>query len=351
MTERFYPSYEPDASLASPSHRTLGEALPEADYPDLYRNVRDEGLPYFARVNGNGDVELFLVFESIDAFSDATRDAISVEFKTYKRTLLAVIWTLHDPLEPLGFPLSFDILQEEQRFMALRMVEQSELLIHYLAYSDAAIIHIYSEACTFSESEQAHVQSIIRYLYEAKEEEERGEHVTETEVKEEGLLSVPARTLSDEVLLENGTAYLLDYARLVSGRGDAEAQDLLMNTVQQAILVMRRHSRSEVRESTFTIWVGEREGTLWLFVTPMLYHLFEVVHTSEEEANPFARFLYTLPEYIETVDASPLDCGAFPILRYESGKLYHLELDESDVSRLAKLAEHAGKGAEKYLAP
>lgn len=347
MTELFRPVFRPDETRSSPSAATMGDTLTEAAFSDLYRHVRDEGLPYFTRVNNSGDVELYLVFESIDAFSDATRDAVSVEFKTYRHALLAVIWTLVDPREPLGFPLSFDIKQQDQRYMALRMVEQPELWIHYLSFSDGEITHIYSEASTFSNKEKEQVNQLIRYLFEEQPDEQQ-KPAQAHEVKEEELISISAATLADDVLEEAGTAYLIDFGRLAAEQGEEGAQALLMNTVQQAVLVMRRHSRSEVRESAFTIWAGEQQGALWLFVTPMLYSLFEVVHSSEDEANPFARFLYALPFYLETVDASPLECGAYPILRYENGKLYHLELDELTATRLAELAKKQEFAAEHY---
>lgn len=349
MSELFRPVFLPDATLVSPSSSTMGEVLEPSTFSDLYHHVRDEGLPYFARVNGDGDVELYLVFESIDAFSDATRDAVSVEFKTYKETLLAVIWTLADPKEPLGFPLSFDVKREEERYMALRMVEQPQLWIHYLSFTDGQITHIYSETSTFSAAEKAHVGELISYLYEATPAERTQHTAARHEVKEEELISIPADSLPDDVFEQAGTAYLFDFAKWAREEGEEGAQARLMHTLQQAVLVMRRHSRSEVRESAFTIWAGEQQDVLWLFVTPMLYPLFEVVHASEDEANPFARFFYTLPAYLETVDASPLACGAFPILRYEQGRLYHLELDQAIANRLAAIAQRQGIAEAAYL--
>ncbi|MET3288008.1 UNVERIFIED_CONTAM: hypothetical protein ABID98_000578 [Brevibacillus sp. OAP136] len=349
MSESFRPVFSPDPTLASPSSLTMGEVLEPSAFSDLYHHVRDEGLPYFARVNSEGDVELFLVFESIDAFSDATRDAVSVEFKAYKGALLAVIWTLADPQEPLGFPLKLDIKKDDERYMALRMIEQPELAIHYLSFADGEITHIFSETCNFSGAEQAHVLELIRYLYDDEPKEHEMQPTSVDEVKEEGLISIAAGDLAEDVFEQAGTAYLFDYAKWVREEGEEDAQARLMHTVQQAVLVMRRHSRSEVRESAFTIWAGEQQGVLWLFVTPMLYPLFEVVHTKDDETNPFARFLYALPTYVETVDASPLACGAYPILRYERGKLYHLELDDSFTDRLSAIAKRHGIEGEPYL--
>jgi hypothetical protein len=330
---QFRPQISPDSSLASPSAETLGEVLDRDRFADLYRLVEGEGLPYFARVNGEGGVELFLVFESVDAFSESTRDAVSVEFKTYRNHLLAIIWTLTDPLNPLGFPLKFDIKKAEDRYMALQVLEQPETPLHYFAFEDGRITHIYTEAITFTPGEAARAEGYIRHLYDGTEEA----LPQEAEVREEAIASIPATALADETLTAEGVAYILRYGRMREKLGEDKAQHLLMSTIQQAVWVMRRHSRSEVRSSSFTVWAAEQGELLYLFVTPGLFDLFEVVHTSEDEANPFTRFLFALPEFVETQEGVPLSIGAYPILRYESGKLYHLELDEETQRHLAAL--------------
>ncbi|WP_230077239.1 hypothetical protein [Brevibacillus sedimenti] len=162
----FRPEVVPDPSLRSPTAATQGEVLDATNFADLYRLAGEEGLPYFARLNAAGDVELYLVFESVDAFSEATRDAVSVEFKTYRDKLLAVIWTLHDPIQPLGFPLAFDIKRPEEHHMALRMLEQEQTLLHYLSYEAGLLTHIYTEAITFSPQEASRAKAMIRSLYE-----------------------------------------------------------------------------------------------------------------------------------------------------------------------------------------
>jgi hypothetical protein len=43
-------------------------------------------------------------------------------------------------------------------------------------------------------------------------------------------------------------------------------------------------------------------------------------------------------------DASPLQAGAYPLLRYEKGRLYHLELDEQVQLRLSELHQEAFSG-------
>ncbi|NGQ95401.1 hypothetical protein G3578_09560 [Brevibacillus sp. SYP-B805] len=345
MTEPFRPRITPDPSLASPTEATMGDVLNEGEYADLYHLAQAEGLPYFARLNGAGDVELYLVFESIDAFSEATRDAVSIEFKTYRQKLLAVIWTLSDPQEPLGFPLAFDIGKAEDRFMALRMLEQEHTPIHYLGFHDGNLIHIYSEAVTFSHRERERGEELIRRLFEGEWETE-AEPAAE-EVKEAEIATVPADVLSDTILREKGTAYHFAFDRMRERYGEEEAQHLLMSTLHQAMLVIRRHARSEVRESRFTIWAGEKEKSLLLMVTPDLSSLFEVIHMSADEANPFSRFLLALPDYRETTEEAPLAVGAYPILRYEAGQLFHLELSEATQERLARLYEAEAGNQEK----
>lgn len=318
----------------------MGEVLDPVRFADLYRLAGEEGLPYFARVNGEGEVGLFLVFESVDSFSESTRDAVSIEFKTYRNKLLAVIWTLSDPLEPLGFPLAFDIKKEEERYMALRMVKQPVTQLHYLAFEDGQLTHIYTEEISFTPEEAKRAEEYVRYLYEDK-----GESLPqEAEVREEPISTLPATSLSDQALAEQGVAYVLRYDRMRKKHGEEQAQHLLMSTIQQAVWIMRRHSRSEVRSSSFTIWVAEQGEMLHLFVTPGLFHLFEVVHTSEDEANPFTRFLLALPEFVETREGSPLSMGAYPILRYDAGRLFHLELNEETQRHLAALQSQLHPG-------
>lgn len=337
MAEEYEPRIELDATIVSPDSETEGEQLDPERFHDLYKLAGEEGLPYFARLNGRGEAELFLVFESVDAFSEQTRDAVSIEFKAYQNKLLAVIWTLSDPLQPLGFPLSFDIQKAEERHMAQSILKQAMTSIHYLAYEEERLTHIYTESISFSAEEVERTEGMIRALFAGTPEELP--HAAE--VREEGTETIHALSLSKAVLLEDGVAFVLDYRRMMGAHGEEEAQHLLMRTVQQAVWVMRRHSRSEVRDASFTVWVAEVEELLSLVVTPQLSDLFEVIHTSEDEANPFARFLMTLPAFVRCEDVSPLQAGAYPVLRYEKGRLYHLELDEQVQLRLSEWYQEA----------
>ncbi|WP_400164817.1 hypothetical protein ACAF76_006035 [Brevibacillus sp. TJ4] len=333
MSEEFVPKITPDPTLSSPSRDTLGEVLDRETFFDLYELADAQGLPYFARLNAAGEVELFLVFESVDAFSEQTRDAVSLEFKTYRQNLLAVIWTLSDPLQPLGFPLAFDIAKEEDRYMALTMLDQPHIRLHYMAYEQGSLTHIYTEPIYLSVGEVNAAREMVRALYEGKDTEAPGDE----QVQEEEAKTIPAICLPVEVLQETGMAYVFDYATLLREHGEEAAHHQLMGTVQQAMLVMRRHSHSEVRDSSFTIWVGEQASSLYLVVTPALQYLFEELSQPEDEANPFSRFFAMLAAYREKAEASPLRLGAFPILRYEAGKLYHLEIDAHTQELLARL--------------
>ncbi|WP_134686462.1 hypothetical protein [Brevibacillus migulae] len=339
MNGPFRPVIIPDPNIQSPGPDTVGQFLEETGFADLYRLAGDEGLPYFVRLNGEGVAELYLVFENIEAFSEATSDAVSIEFKTYQQKLLAIIWTLTDPQNPLGFPLSFDISKEEDRFMALTLIEQAGTPIHYLAYMDQRILHIFSETITFSQEEKTRATGYVRRLYE---QDSTDQAPAEEEVKEGELLSIPASVLSDEILLQSGTVYRFRHPRSMGQEEREEAEALLMNTLQQSLLVVRRHARSEVRESACTVWAGQEPEHVSLYITPELHSLFEDIHTADGEANPFTRFLRGIPSFEESKPDTPLKRGAYPILRYDAGQLYHLELEETFQERLLRLAEEAG---------
>jgi len=338
MAEAFFPHIEIDQTRSSPSSHTMGDVLPASEFADLYVTVRDEGLPYFARVNGKGEVEVYIVYESIESFQESTQDVSTIEFTSYRDSLLAIIWTVTDPIRPLGFPLAFHCKNERERFMALQLANQPQTSIYHLLFSDDLLIHIYTETVVFSEKEKHRVVELVQQLYESMESVPVPDQIP----------SISAASLPDQVLDEEGTAYIFDYGRLIDRCTEEAASTLLMNTLHQSLLVMRRHSRSEVRESSCTIWVAESENFLSIYITPNLSSLFEADADSEGEANPFARFLCAIPEFVATEKATPLRAGAYPIFRFERSNLYHLELEETIQEKLAglyetKIEKNAGK--------
>ncbi|UFJ41676.1 hypothetical protein LOK74_03945 [Brevibacillus humidisoli] len=332
------PTISPDPSLRSPTQETMGQILSSAGYTDLYRLVEAEGLPYFPRIDAAGDVELYLVFESVEEFSKATRDELSIDWKTYRDKLFAVVWTLTDPIEPLGFPIAFDIGEERERYMALRLVQQPLTWIHHLAFQEGQLIHIYSETVSFSPAERDQVYRMAERLFADNDKEQS--HCSaagDEEIREEELTTVDADSLGDSTLLESGVAYQFDYAAMEQRHGEEHAQVLLMEALNRALLVMRRHARSDVRSQSFIVWVAKAPPYLSMIVTPGMDHLFEVVHSAEEEANPFTRFFLTLPDFVETRELQPLAVGAYPIIRSEQGRPLHLELTETFQRRLKTL--------------
>lgn len=338
--EPFRPLISLNPDLHSPSHETISQALPLKPFADLYVRVRDEGLTYFPRIDSQGNVELYLVFESIDDFSSATHGQVYLEFKSYLDKLLAIIWTLDDPLNPLGFPIRFQIQERMDRYMALRLLDQEQTWIHYVAFVDQEMIHIYSEAISFPAEDKLRIESLILDLYQGKPvtgEDLPYNEQEELEIKELSTETISAHTLPEESLLESGTAYVFDYHRLIAEHGIENAQVVLMQAVHQALIIVRRHYRSEVREATFTIWAREKGPLLYLFVTPSLENLFEVIHYSEDEVNPFSKTLLAIPQFVETLDAAPLAWGGYPIMRYSQGKWMHVELDEAFQATLSEL--------------
>lgn len=335
MNKLFYPEIIPDLTIQSPSERTITRALSKDAFSDLYELVHEQGLSYFPRINAEGDVELYLVFESIDAFTQSTHAEVYVEFKTYQDKLLAIIWTLNDPQNPLGFPIPFHIPTDQDRYMALRLLEQKQTWIHYLAYPTNQIIHIYSEAIQLPETEKSRIEAQVRKLYDGSGTTD--EQDSDEEIKEHEAETIPASTLSQRTLLEEGKGFVFDYKRMLATHGEEGAQVTVMQAVHQALTVMHRHYTSQVRESTFTVWVAENASLLYLFVTPSLDELFDDLQGNEEEENPFSRFLLTIPEFVESVDGQPLRAGAYPIMRYDQGQWYHLELDEAFQQTLKRL--------------
>lgn len=335
MTKHGKPVIIPDPAALPLSLATMGDVLDREAYPDLFRLVEEEGLPYFARLNAQGNVELFLVFDQVETFSQETGDEVHLEWKTYQDKLLAIIWTVSDPIQPLGFPLTFDIKRPEHHFMALRLMEQPSIPLHHLAFQNGMLIHIYSEELRLEEGERERVRLLIDRLASGEYFEETV--VRDEEIREEPSVTVSARELPDSVLVETGKGFLIHYENMKQRLGEEQAQTQLMQTVHAATLVMRRHPRSEVRESRFTVWAAERSPYAMIAVTPGLDDLFELIHMSEDESHPFVRFVLALPDFVETQDVQPLRWGAYPIMRYENGKVVHVDLDETIQEKLRDL--------------
>lgn len=322
--------------LRSPTANTMGDILSEELYADLYAKVRDKGLPYFARVNEAGTVELYVVYEQIEAFHEAMEEHTTLECRTYREKLLMVIWTISDPRHPLGYPLTFDCSDEQERILASTLASQDEIHLHHLWFSGNLLIHIYTDTINWSAGEKRRAKQLIEHLSEPINKE-KGTVLAE-EVREEPIASRSAILLPAEQCCKEGIAYLFDYAELVKKHGgETGAHGVVMNALNQALLVMRRHARSEVRETTFTIWVAELSGVLKIYLAPGLSDVFAVVHESEDDLNPFSKFLLAIPEFLRTEETEPLAEGAYPILMFEHSRLYHLELDLAVQQRLGEL--------------
>ncbi|MFM1653993.1 hypothetical protein ACI7RC_18100 [Brevibacillus sp. B_LB10_24] len=333
--------------FASPSEETLGEILPPGPFADVYRAGKVDGLPCFARLNAAGAVELYLVFESIDAFSELTEGAVTADWKTYQRRLLAVIWTRNDPVQPLGFPLSFDMTAEQDQQMVRGLLEQPQTQLFHLALLDDQLIHVFTDEIRFSAAQKREVEQMIQRLSAPVRHDDDESAPADSEVREAPIQSIPAAALSDDILVEAGTAYTVDFAHLEQTYGAKQAEAMLMSAVYQALLVMRRHGRSQVRETAFTVWAAQCSPYTSIVITPELSSLF----ADKSDENPFLRLLVQLPGFVEHRRDIPLSLGAFPIMRYERGTLLHVELEEPVIARLAALFARLHPGAANPYSP
>jgi len=337
MNRPLLPEITLDPTLRSPQRATMGQFLPADDYADLYRLAAEEGA-CFPRIDAAGNVELYLVYESVEAFSQATQDELSVDWKIYRDKLLVIVWTVSDPRKPLGFPISLRVAEERARYTALQMVLQPFVWVHHLTLQDGQLLHIYSETLTVSPAERERVLQLVeRLLAEDGSRQDPHAGPADEEIGEENLLTVDADQLGDAPLLESGLAYLFDYAAMGREHGAEGAQEWLMAALHKALLVMRRHPRSDVRTQSFTVWVAELPPWLSLIVTPELSERFAAEDSTDEAANPFDRFFMTLPQFVETRRIRPLAVGAYPLIRAEQGRMLHLELTEAFQRRLQRL--------------
>lgn len=338
MSQRQLPKIPLDPTLRSPGPETMGQFLSREVFADLYRLAAEEGLPCFPRIDAAGHVEICLVFESVEAFCAEAQDALSIDWKTHEDKLLAIVWTRTDPRHPLGFPLTFRIGEERQRYMAMQMVLQPLVPVHHLALLNGQLLHIYSESLSFSTADRQQVLGMVEQLEkDACGLEQPFATPDAGHIGEAALMSMAGEQLDDLLLLQSGLAYLFDYTTMERQHGAEAAQEQLMIALHKALLVMRRHPRSEVRGQSFTVWVAKLPPQLALVITPSLSDLFAAADSSCAAEDPFSHIFATLPHFAGTHEIQPLAVGSYPLIRAEQGRLLHLELTEALQRRLERL--------------
>ncbi|MEW9667460.1 hypothetical protein [Ammoniphilus sp. 3BR4] len=318
------------------SEETVGNILEKDSFPDLYDCVWNEGKHYFSRSDSSGRVDIVIVFQDIEDFSQSSGSQVMLDFQVYKGQFFIVVWTLTDPQNPLGFPVGFKMNDQQEEEQLQQIFQQEQLWIHYLAMEEQLLIHIFSEAYQLPPDEREACLKRIKDLPAPQSREEGDEAIRTKE----------AHQLTDEQLLEDGIGYMIDYSSSVGKYGEEQAEERLMSSLLQALTLIKNHPNPAVRTSSFLIWIREkREHThqgqearlVTIFMSPPLNHLLDLVNDQQVEENPLSSVILSMPEFLMTVEANPLQEGAYPLIQVEEGAMIHLELDESLQEKLSKL--------------
>ncbi|WP_134700220.1 hypothetical protein [Ammoniphilus sp. YIM 78166] len=327
------------------SKQTVGCILDEPRFSDLYFLIREEGQLYFSREDSLGKMDIIIVFDNIDDFTESSGSNILLECKTYKDRMIFVVWTLTDPENPLGFPIAFSMTDRVEREQFRRLIEQEQVWIHYLAIEEESLIHIFSEAYTLPQQEKEEWFQQVKALMDHNSSEQSKDDQEEPLIRS-------AMGVSEKLLLQEGIGYALDFTSLVNKYGVQQAEERLLESLLHALSSIKNHPSSGVRESTFLLWVeekrewgkdGKEARLLTVYMSPPLTELLAVVHDQQMEENPISTALLSMPEFLVTVQGRPIEEGAFPIMEYNRGEVIHLELDEEFQERLSKLYDGPGE--------
>ncbi|WCK55930.1 hypothetical protein PP175_08440 [Aneurinibacillus sp. Ricciae_BoGa-3] len=333
------PSIAVPLTHVSPGSVTMGEVLSRTVFTHLYKVADEEGARCFPLMDREGDVELYILFDTIDQFGEQADADVYLEFHQHKNDWIAVFWTVMSPNDPLGYPIAFHTLNDEQRYLAVRFLEQKQVWIHYLAFAGEDLVHIFSEAIDFAAEDKARAENLLlnAYYYKEESQAEQGEMPQET---------ISGQTLDRGMLLTSGVSFYLDYAALEKQYGEEGAKESVMGAIYRALWMMSRHPKSQARDASFLVWVGQVEGEnrngrmtrlLSVTITPSLRGMMKGVHVSEDEENPLASLLMSLAEFLKTEEEQPFAAGYLPIIGYRSGTLQHIEWDDASVLRLKRL--------------
>ncbi|ERM16345.1 hypothetical protein [Brevibacillus laterosporus] len=317
----------------SPDAQTSGEVLSTDFYASLYQVVHEEGYPCFGRLNDQGVAELYLVFEDIDAFSQAVEGLSTVEFRTYKEQLLLIVWTIYDESTPLGFPLSFLPQVPVERTWLHALLEQPDLELFFLAREQDLLVHIFTEVLTLSSTERSNVYQMLQELDARTHNPLILEGADEQEGRNE-IISKSALELPDDLLLQQGEAYDFLYQIHLQTHQD-QAEHVLMESLYKALHMLSRHPVSHIREADLLVWVYGNEQTFSIYTSPSLRSMY---HTQQDD--PFLELFRRFPAFQSIREISPLKEGAFPIFQREAGCFYHLELNHEMQNKLARLFSH-----------
>jgi hypothetical protein len=321
---------------------TCGEVLVKDQYFDIYRDVFEEDRRYFARWNESETLDLILAFQSIEDFSESSKSKTTLEFNRHADQFLLIVWTLTDPQNPLGFPIKFNLQDNLQHKAITQLLDQSQLWVHCLASEDEHLVHVYSELLSISEEDQQDGKRLL--LSRGEQNDMAVEEGSQTNFNTIEITMDAGYT--DDLLTASGIGYSIDLSSLVNKHGEEEARERIMSGIMQALYIVKRHPRSEARESSFFVWAaeadeltqrGEGARMLTIYITPPLEHIFEIIHISNDEENPFSRVFLSFTEFLRTEFESPLHRGAYPILTYKQGEIALVQLDGQLQQRLAHL--------------
>lgn len=324
----------PDAPVEParvPNEQTVGQRLEPETFSAVYRAVLEEGRTHAALWDG-ASVHLLLVFPDVADFDELVDKALSLGFSQHGSRWIAVVWAEGDPEKPVGFPYTFDVARETDRWLAARLLEQESVWLHHLAHDGAGgLVHIFSERLPLPDDEQEEGRRLLEAAREATTDE--GEPAWSME-------TISAAALPDDALTAEGIGYIVDYGALVERDGEEGAQKALMEAVHRALVIVKRHPRADVREATFAVWANARaEGpadrprrVVTLFVAPA-----PEAWRQDEAADPFLAVLEAWPVFVRRERGVPLATGAYPFVRYAGGRLVHLELDKDARVRLFRL--------------
>lgn len=329
------PSIPLPPNRASLGSDTLGNTLNQLSFQDIYTTVQEDGMRYFPRLTAEGDVEVCIIYEDIDSFGEQAEAEVYLDFSRHKDNWIAVLWVVTDPEDPLGYPLSFQITKGTDRYLAVRFLEQERIWVHYLADVEAGIMHLYSEAISFSDQETERAVELMLAAYRYDPTKEEADEMPET--------TIYGEKLELSRLREKGFSFYFDYRLMENRFGEEGARELVMSTIFRAFWMMRRHPNPQAREAKLLLWIGEKIGKnradeethlLVVTMTPQLLDVYQVVNLSELEANPLATTLMALTEYQYLEEETPLESGYIPIAGYENGTLVHIEWRETSLFRL-----------------
>jgi hypothetical protein len=291
--------------------------LPVGPFADLYAYFVQYGGQILHRLNGKGELELFVCMdeEELAIFERTVQEGLMIERKERDRFEVHLLTWDHPDRPPFQTPFIFNLEDVRERYSAAVFAEQEKLPFFLLKREGERLIQVKCQALTWTDEMREGLRKELREAWLGITEEPAG------------LPGVRGEELKEKELVADGWAYQFDEHALASRYGSRENAMLhLKEKVLSLLPLLSNHRNSGIRKGSFLVWFSRRKGLygatgpeqtgIVIFVTPFYWNR---ARGRKTDHDPLLDHFMKTEGWIRVESAIPIFECATPLFRYEEG--------------------------------